>query len=362
MKFEPGDKIALKSSAEEGIFVREMDKKMVLISINNTEFPVFATEIEHPYYNWFTDKKFKTTKHDKVFIDNIPKEKQIIISNLGMHLVFVPVYKNIIDDDVIEKVKVYLSNNQPMAYGFHYTFESKDGENFKLQSEVASNADFYIHDISYEHLATNPLFDINCAEVISNITSSIFQYQDQFSIKPKKIFSLIQEMHLKNVPFFSLGLFNTSSQSQTNAEPVQVTPWQPKSAANFDKPSKQTTQPTEKVIVPVPAAKPKLPEIQIEHYFTNPFEIDLHIEKLVLDAEKMSAEEKINFQMNIFAKALDTAILRGQNSLIVIHGIGKGVLKNQIHGMLNQTKQVHSYVNQHDNRFGFGATEIFFVQ
>ena len=72
------------------------------------------------------------------------------------------------------------------------------------------------------------------------------------------------------------------------------------------------------------------------------------------------SEEKINFQLEIFAKALDMAILKGQNSLIIIHGVGKGVLKNKIHELLNQTKQVHSYVNQFDNRYGFGATEIFF--
>jgi len=112
--------------------------------------------------------------------------------------------------------------------------------------------------------------------------------------------------------------------------------------------------------LPVPKPIIVKPEFSIEQYFTNPYEIDLHIEKIFADHINLSSEEKINFQLEIFAKALDMAILKGQNSLIIIHGVGKGVLKNKIHELLNQTKQVHSYVNQFDNRYGFGATEIFF--
>jgi Smr domain len=362
MKFQSGDKIALKSNAEEGVFVRVIDAKMVMISINNTEFPVFESEIEHPYFNWFTSAAFKKPKSEKKYIDNIPKEKQkgIPMVSQGMQLVFMPVYKNMADDDVIEKVKIYLSNQQAQAYSFHYYFESKDGENFRIDSEVASFTDFYLHDISYEHLATNPLFDISCAAIISNITSSINQYQEQFTIKPKKIFNYVQQMHMANQAFFAQLLFNEAPPLAI-IEPIVVKPWAPPAAASIiPKKIEQKISATEKVILPVPAEKQKLPELAIETYFTNPFEIDLHIENLCADHINMSSAEKNNFQLQVFTKALDTAICRAQNSLIVIHGVGKGVLKNEIHGILNQTKEVHSYVNQHDNRFGFGATEIFF--
>jgi hypothetical protein len=360
MKFEPGDKVALKKTAEEGIVISILDKKMVVIAINGIEFPVFESEIEHPYFNWFTDKKFITKKADKVYIDNIPKEKHKTanLASFGMHLVMMPVYKNISDDDVIEKVKVYISNNQAQAYGFHYYFASLDGETFTINSEVAAYSDFYLHDISYEHLATNPYFEFSCAEIISNIQSSINQFQTEFSIKPKKLFSLLQEMHFANKPFFTHFLFNTQPHL-ANAVQADVTPWAPKQQKTVFEPKNNTAN-TEKTILPVPKPIIVKPEFSIEQYFTNPYEIDLHIEKIFADHINLSSEEKINFQLEIFAKALDMAILKGQNSLIIIHGVGKGVLKNKIHELLNQTKQVHSYVNQFDNRYGFGATEIFF--
>jgi Smr domain len=356
MKFSPGDKIALKATAEEGVFVRSMDKKMVMISINNTEFPVFETEIEHPYFNWFTDKNFLPQKTEKIFVDNIAKEKNksLPMSSMGMHLVFMPVYKNILYEDVVEKVKVYLSNNQAQGYGFHYYFESKSGETFTFHSEVAAHSDFYIHDIAYEDLATNPLFDISCAEIISNITSGLNQYQEKFTIKPKKIFELILQMHQQEKAFFVHYLFNSAPELAI-AEEHHVTPWSP---AIKQMPKKPVAE-TEKTIIAAPAPLAKPMQLSIDQYFSNPFEIDLHIEKLFEGHAEMNASEKINFQLSIFQLALESAIVKGQDTLIVIHGVGKGVLKNQIHSVLNQTKEVHSYVNNHDIRYGFGATEIF---
>ncbi len=47
-------------------------------------------------------------------------------------------------------------------------------------------------------------------------------------------------------------------------------------------------------------------------------------------------------------------------NLIVIHGVGKGRLKDEIHEILKTKKEVKSFINQYDPRFGYGATEIIF--
>ena len=49
-----------------------------------------------------------------------------------------------------------------------------------------------------------------------------------------------------------------------------------------------------------------------------------------------------------------------QPNLVVIHGVGKGVLRDEIHSLLKTRKEVKNFVNQYDSRFGYGATEIFF--
>jgi dsDNA-specific endonuclease/ATPase MutS2 len=46
--------------------------------------------------------------------------------------------------------------------------------------------------------------------------------------------------------------------------------------------------------------------------------------------------------------------------LTVVHGLGTGRLKEEIHQILTHTKEVDSYRNVHHPLFGFGATEVFF--
>jgi hypothetical protein len=277
MMFEPGDKIALKATGEEGIVVKLLDKKMAEITIGKTTFIVFEKDIEHPYFNWFANKTIIENKKPKVYIDTIAKESQrnTTMSAHGMHIVLFPVYKNLAVDDAIEKVKVYISNNQVNGFNFSYFFEAMDGTNFELASEVLPKNDFYVHDISYEHLATNPYFELNFSEVIKEVSNKpLFVHEQQFSIKPIKLLQLINEMHEQGKPFLSFFCFNTTPHLATPANKIEVKPHQ----INTPKPKKEVV--AIKQILPLPTAakatiinKPKL----VEHYFTNPHEVDLHI-------------------------------------------------------------------------------------
>jgi len=40
--------------------------------------------------------------------------------------------------------------------------------------------------------------------------------------------------------------------------------------------------------------------------------------------------------------------------------VGKGSLRQEIHRLLDQTIWVKKYVHGYDNRYGYGATEVFF--
>ena len=88
--------------------------------------------------------------------------------------------------------------------------------------------------------------------------------------------------------------------------------------------------------------------------------LDLHIEKLADDWQHMSSLEKLTLQLKTFDKYLDLAATHHLPSMIVIHGIGTGKLKEEIHEILKYRRDVKSFVNQYDPRFGYGATEVFF--
>lgn len=89
-------------------------------------------------------------------------------------------------------------------------------------------------------------------------------------------------------------------------------------------------------------------------------EVDLHIERLRDDYQFLSSSEILEIQMNYFRKSLDAAIVHKIPSIIFIHGSGNGTLRNEIHKIISKHAQVKTFMDAHKERFGYGATEVFF--
>jgi hypothetical protein len=88
--------------------------------------------------------------------------------------------------------------------------------------------------------------------------------------------------------------------------------------------------------------------------------IDLHIEKLTSEWSHLTNGEILNMQLKEFEKWYDITLAYRQLHLIVIHGVGSGRLRDEIHDILRLKKEVKSFVNQYHPSFGYGATEIYF--
>jgi len=86
--------------------------------------------------------------------------------------------------------------------------------------------------------------------------------------------------------------------------------------------------------------------------------VDLHIEHLASKPEALSNTEILDIQMREFERQLDSAIANNQHRLLVIHGIGKGILKNKIHDYCHSHPHVKSFHLAAPWMNGSGATEI----
>ena len=69
---------------------------------------------------------------------------------------------------------------------------------------------------------------------------------------------------------------------------------------------------------------------------TSSIKIDLHIELLVKDFSKYSNEEIIKIQINYCEKQINKILKSNHKEFLVVHGIGMGVLKKEIHNLLNE--------------------------
>jgi dsDNA-specific endonuclease/ATPase MutS2 len=85
--------------------------------------------------------------------------------------------------------------------------------------------------------------------------------------------------------------------------------------------------------------------------------IDLHV-----DPEKINIPENevLGYQLILFEKAFDEALHKNAPQLKVIHGIGSGKLRTEIHKMLSRRKEVNFFEDGDKERFGFGSTIIYF--
>ena len=87
-------------------------------------------------------------------------------------------------------------------------------------------------------------------------------------------------------------------------------------------------------------------------------EIDLHIEKLSEKVDGLSKGDKLHIQLNAFESFLEQAILLEEPRIFVIHGVGKGRLRDEIATRLIVNSNVVSFKNEFHPNYGFGATEI----
>ncbi|MBP6286351.1 MAG: hypothetical protein KA409_05480, partial [Ferruginibacter sp.] len=160
MKFEPGDKIIVRLTEEEGKVVEVMNEKMVMIEVKGVRFPAYTDQIDFPYFKLFTEKRKAEKK--KVFIDQVQKEKAIPKKKEGngVKLSFFPVFdKDVFDDDVVEKFRLYLVNQDETAYAFTYNLMIGGRSDFQLKNTVEPLSDFYLHDVKFEDLSDSPRFE-----------------------------------------------------------------------------------------------------------------------------------------------------------------------------------------------------------
>lgn len=89
-------------------------------------------------------------------------------------------------------------------------------------------------------------------------------------------------------------------------------------------------------------------------------EVDLHIEKLRDDHDFLNKNEILRIQLEQFKKAIDAALVHRLPSIVLIHGVGNGTLRYEIHKALSKHPQVRTFMDARKEKFGYGATEVIF--
>jgi hypothetical protein len=340
MKFQIGDRVLILHSNEEGEVIDIINNKMVMVDVRGVKFPAYIDQLDFPYFKNFSENKLFPKKKDKKYIDDLKKEKNIQRVADGVWITFLPVMEmDEFGDEVVEELKIHLINRTDMAYKFIYKLNYFGKTGFELKNEVLPFQDFYLHDIPFEDLNDSPTFDFEFSLLppiaIGAQKGKADHYEASLRLKPKQLFTKIEEIRLKGEATFSHRLFETYPDTMSD-DKFELGNLAAKSYKVYDlAKAKQHLEPPRSVV-------------------------DLHIEKITDDWNGLSNHDIVSLQLKTFEKYYDLAVAHLQPSLIVIHGVGTGKLREEIHEQLKHRKEVKTFVNQYHPAFGYGATEIFF--
>jgi hypothetical protein len=337
MKFQVGDKVTVLHSNEDGEIVDIINDKMVMVDVRGVKFPAYADQLDFPYFKKFSEQKLFPETKPRKFIDQVPVEKKPASTKVvdGVWLALLPVFDtDDFGDDIVETLKIHLVNHSEQGYRFVYRLEYPGRTEFELSNESFVSQDFYLHDLPFADLNDGPVLAFDFSLLTPDKKKAAY-FETSLKLRPKQVFTKIEEMKRKGEAMFSYKLFDAYP-DKTTEEDLDIGHLSPQAHRVYEA------------------------SLARQHLEPAKQELDLHMEKLSDNWQHMDNFGILTLQLQTFDKYFDLAVAHRLPSMIVIHGVGSGRLRDEIHEQLRLKREVKSFINQYHPRDGYGATEIFF--
>lgn len=91
------------------------------------------------------------------------------------------------------------------------------------------------------------------------------------------------------------------------------------------------------------------------------FEVDLHIHHLTKSSRSMSNFDMLNLQLDTARGQLEFAMRKRIPKIVFIHGVGEGVLRQELETLFGRYNNVRFYDADYKT-YGLGATEVRILQ
>ncbi len=344
-----GDFVKMIYTEEVGQVVGWLDGETLIVEIEGVEFPVFTAHIVKT-----APPKDKTTpvksppknRHQRAAdtlkamglrneIDDLPDQ--------GIHCLLQPF--NDVDGD-IKYFNIHLHNDTGKPFSFTYTCNLKNQAPYTFSKEMGGRSTMIVHSLEFDQLNDKPVLSFDFT-----LLKSLPKKQKSFSkvYKPKAKLVLQPTRHIAIVDAY---VYRHTLFAQLPAK---------------HKVAKKTVRSIDHELLNEKIQENQRssnhPEtIQVPRTFVNLKEriVDLHFEQLAKKYGYMPKRFILEQQLKHFEQELKMAISNEEDRMIVIHGLGKGRLKDEVFKMLQAYEEVCGIRNDYDPRFGFGATKILF--
>ena len=247
-------------------------------------------------------------------------------------------YKNAEND--IDGFQAKLINDFDKDFIYEIVYSSQRQTAQQFTSQILSYDVKSLNYLKFDHLNESPIYKASFWKKSKNGTGAIQRFQ--LKVKAKTFFKQKQIDSYTQEVFYALPFETLVAKPKLNSED---------SLKNYTL-EKLEDQSVEEKSTP-------LFSIQLQDKANFQTSIDLHIEMLVPDPQSLNSHEKLQYQIFKAKEYLEEAVMLGIEKVYLLHGVGKGRLKDEISIMLKSHRDVAKFTNEYHGQYGYGATEVF---
>ncbi len=235
------------------------------------------------------------------------------------------------------EIELFLLNDSNYTLLFHYAHFSYDTYTTQLHGAVAPNAKMKLGSLFQRDLSELPEF---CFQLI------YFLEEDREWQSP-----LMKKFRVNPVKFYKEKSFRENSFFERNALMFQITENMMDTAV-----SKLTDDDFRKVVRAKErkGSEKKPPKQQQESLV----EVDLHIHELFDNPSGLSNREILEIQLEKVEREMQEALRSRAERIVFIHGVGQGVLKQEVAKLLKTKFPKLAYQDASFREYGYGATMV----
>ena len=342
--FKIGDRVKFLNDVGQGKIVSFQSKNIAVVeNEDGFEIPVMMAELvkiaeAESYDN--INRDFSKKPEPKIEIAKPePEHKAELIpgnDDPKFYMAFYPVDQH---NPVGGEIEIYFINDSNFSLLYHYAHF--DGEKYHTidAGELEPNTKNYIEGLSLTDLSNLPKF--------------WFRVLPYMKHAKKLTDPIVKEISVNAVKFYKEKSFTSNDFFDGNAMIFDLV-----SNPLKEEIDKMTDQDFKKVVKQKDIENREKEEPSKKIVGPDIAEIDLHITELIDNTNGLSNHEILDIQMDKFYSEMDTAIKNRTKRIVFIHGVGNGVLKEEIAKKLKSKYARFNYQDASFKEYGFGATMV----
>ena len=357
MKFKPGDKVRFLNTTGGGTVVKEINAFMVSVAIEDGfEIPTLTAELVAMEPAGTSGDLFlnKNERRDEAPAKRVEPEPEIAenerisrivqrgsgsVMSSGVYLAWTPQDQQRLLSD---KMDIYLVNNTTSDILYSFFLKNSEGNFSGIDyGSVPAESKLVIESIVRDDIG-----------MWSNGVVQIIFFSDE---NEKVLMPVSATFRIKGSVFYQEGSYH-ETRFLANQKAIVYTVCELNRVPSTYEHILNEKESRE----PLPAAAERFrPETAIDQYRTAPneAEVDLHISALRQDYSNLSPHEILTIQMGFFERLLGSAIAFRYTSVVFIHGIGNGSLKQAIIKRIAEYEDIE-FRSASFAKYGNGAIEL----